>query len=103
MGHELPIGVMGDVERMMRRKERFRDPTLSDQENEELFRPYFNNPFKAPGTIGARTEITKGTAPTPVTSKEMADEAFYETAAEDSPTSNYKPISSTMKMVPAAR
>jgi hypothetical protein len=46
---------MGDVEIMIRRKEFVRDPALTDDENFELHRAYFGSPFKAPGTIGAKT------------------------------------------------
>ena len=45
---------MGDIDRMWKKKERIRDPQLTDQESLDLIRPYFGNPFKAPGTLGAK-------------------------------------------------
>jgi hypothetical protein len=38
---------MGDFERLLRNKDqRYRVPGLSDEENQEITRVYFGNPFK---------------------------------------------------------
>ena len=37
-----------------------RDPTLSDEQNLLLHRPYCGNPFVAPGTIGSKTRRMTG-------------------------------------------
>ena len=46
---------MGDVERMWRKKQKLRNLELSDEENFDCVRPYFGNPFKAPGSIGYKS------------------------------------------------
>jgi len=45
--HSVMIFEMGDFERLLRNKDqRYRVPGLSDEENHEITRVYFGNPFK---------------------------------------------------------
>ncbi len=44
--HVLPIVIMGDFDRILRKMEKVRSPFLNDQENQELYRVSFGNPFR---------------------------------------------------------
>ena len=52
-----------------------RDPTLSDEQNLLLHRPYCGNPFVAPGTIGSKTRRTYANEGQGAGFKD--DESFY--------------------------
>jgi len=78
----MPICSYGDVEKMWKKREKLRDPALSEQENADLLRPYFGNPFKAPGTLAVKPyqliiKVNNCSSQMKAYLK-MADESFYQ-------------------------
>lgn len=45
-GHKIPIQFMSDYDSVLKRREKPRYPELTDQENTEIYRVYFGNPFR---------------------------------------------------------
>lgn len=74
---------MGDIDKMWKKIDILREHQITDEENADLIRPYFGNPFKAPGTIGSKAKIEEGQQGKRLYEKdesifEMTDEEFLE-------------------------
>lgn len=94
--HNLSIADMGDFEKFHRSKkiERLRVPALTDQENLEINRVFFGNPYKLLNVQGKNSSISQpavaggpntGGIPPAITSGVFDERAFEHAGGQDTP------------------